>query len=249
MCLNLGQGNLLSDLALPWDTQNRLVTLLAMANFLADLFLAAFRHLRDLEQIAERQPAQDNVGDDMAETLLKGVNSMQHECERLRLDTPQKRWRRIDFDFEQRPNYPVTWEAIHYELKVYRETIEDALEDCIFVAIPQDKAKYVKEPNELVSDLAEAFPLATAELKLASKCLASGFQTASVFHCMNALEQGLRTLAQTPEVNATFKAEIEVENRKNIIDVIQAAIDKERKRIEQDDPKGLDKLAKLKLSC
>jgi hypothetical protein len=64
---------------------------------------------------------------------------------------------------------------------------------------------------------------------------------------MNALEHGLRSLARTPEVNTVFKAEIEVENWKNIIDLIEANLRKETKRIEEHDPKNLDKLARLKL--
>ena len=64
---------------------------------------------------------------------------------------------------------------------------------------------------------------------------------------MNVLERGLRSLAKAPEVNVTFKAGIEVENWKNIIDSIEAAIGKEIKRIEKEEPRGLGKLTKLKL--
>jgi hypothetical protein len=172
---------------------------------------------------------------------------MERDCERLRLTSPAKRSRRILYDIELRPTMALKWKDAYYEFRVFREAVEDAIEDCVFIAISEDKVKYTTEPDAVFSDLSSAFPIATEELRQAGRCLASGFDRACVSHCMNALEQGLRSLARIPEINATFKAEIEVENWKNIIDVIESNIRIETKRIEEKEPKGLEKLGKLKV--
>ena len=197
--------------------------------------------------MAERQlsiNAEDDVGDVIATAIVKIVKAMDEDCERLRLTTPRKRSRRILFDVELRPTHKLKWSEAHYELKAFREAVEDAVEDCIFISIPQDKSCYVAEPGTMFVDIIPSFPTAAKHLEIAGKCLASGFHDACVFHCMNALEFGLRAL--TKQVGTTFKAEVEVENWKNIIDAIEADIRKEIKRIEQEDPKTLEKLAKLK---
>jgi len=188
--------------------------------------------------------ANDDIGDSAAKLIEKGIQGMEKECKRLRLTTRQKSCDRILFEVSLRLGYAVTWFEILYGLRAFREAVEDALGDCIFIAIPQDKGRYIVEPGTMFVDIDAYFPMATGHLETAGKCLASGFHDACVFHCMNALEFGLRSL--TAEIGTTFKAEVEVENWKNIIDAIEADIRKETKRIEQDDPKGLEKLAKLK---
>lgn len=234
--------------SLPWESGQQNVTLLAMAKFLADIFIGSFRNLHELEVMAERRLAAESgmdVGDSFADLIQRVVKAMDSDCGRLRLTTPLKRSRRIFFDLEFRPNSAFKWSDAHYELKAYREAVEDAVEDCIFISIPQDKICYVAEPTVTVFEgIGDHFPTAAKHLETAGKCLASSFSDACVYHCMNALEFGIRALAA--EVGTIFKAEIEVENWKNVIDAIESDIQKKIKRIEQNEPKSLEKLAKLK---
>lgn len=98
--------------------------------------------------------------------------------------------------------------------------------------------------DHLGASVAEKFPLATADIHAAARCLALGEGTASVFHSMRVLEHALHALART--MNVTMAPIIDLENWKNIIDQIEAKIQDERKALNQQ-PKSHAKDARLQL--
>lgn len=88
----------------------------------------------------------------------------------------------------------------------------------LFLFVPAHLAKYY-ERDDLLSDQARAaFPSSTVEMRSAGNCLTAGLNTACVFHCMRAIEHGLRALANNVEVN------FDVQQWKNVIDQIESTI-------------------------
>lgn len=82
------------------------------------------------------------------------------------------------------------------ELGILVKAIIAELETLLFVFIPPHIAKYY-ERDDLVSDhVKSAFPSASAEIREAGTCLASGLNTACVFHAMRAAEIGVRCLGE-----------------------------------------------------
>ena len=77
-----------------------------------------------------------------------------------------------------------------------------------------------------------AFPSAVSEMRAARNAYAVGLNTASVFHCMRALEHGLRAMAS--DVGKIF----DIQNWQNIIDEIEAEIKSEAKTLPRGAPKN-----------
>jgi len=110
------------------------------------------------------------------------------------------------------------------EYKLLLECIYTELDDRVFIHVSAPKDE-LYENNKLFSEGAKkAFPTASAELRLAGNAYALGLPTASVYHCMRALESGLNALAYSLEVDPG------VQNWQNVLDQIEAAIKTEGKR-------------------
>lgn len=81
------------------------------------------------------------------------------------------------------------------ELSMLLLAAKTELANQLFLFIPPHRAKFY-ENNTIVSEEVKiAFPLASDEIRVAGNCFASGLNTACVFHCMRAVEHGLRALA------------------------------------------------------
>lgn len=84
-----------------------------------------------------------------------------------------------------------------------RQRIRDELEDTSLFGLSPGAAGYYREPQEIFGDkVCEKFW--SEDLEEASKCLAFGRATASVFHLMRAMEvavQNLGSNAGVPDVN------------------------------------------------
>jgi hypothetical protein len=73
-----------------------------------------------------------------------------------------------------------------------------------FMFLPhQDAAKY-EQPCLFGPEVAKAFPLADHDIREAGSCYAAGRYTACVYHCMNAIEAGLRAWCNTPEIQVPW---------------------------------------------
>jgi hypothetical protein len=101
--------------------------------------------------------------------------------------------------------------------------LSDELASKLFLTIPTRQAHYYEKDNLLPEAARVAFPVATTELRMAANAFALELPTASVFHCMRALEHGLRALAT--DVGLTF----DVQQWQNIIDEIESAVEDIRK--------------------
>ncbi len=90
--------------------------------------------------------------------------------------------------------------------------------------VPVQYREYYDPPEPLFGFDVEAQFVegVNADIADAGRCIALEQWTAAVFHLMRVLEHGLRQFAQL--VEASFPTSIELENWKNIIDVIEKQI-------------------------
>jgi hypothetical protein len=103
------------------------------------------------------------------------------------------------------------------EAKQLQGRLYDEMGSFTYFTIERNKQEYLDE--NIISDaVANAFPSATEDMRKAGKCLAFDQWTASVFHCMRALEIGLQVLADD------LKVPFERRNWENIINDIEAKI-------------------------
>lgn len=119
---------------------------------------------------------------------------------------------------------PTPTKVVSSHLDIIGRTVLKELKGVMFLHIKPDRVGYynnISIVNELTT---QNFKHASREIKRGGEAYACGLHTATVFHCMRALEHGLRALAQSKELNISFSSELELENWKNIIDPIEKKI-------------------------
>lgn len=104
------------------------------------------------------------------------------------------------------------------ELNLLADAFKRELKDRVFLHIPTADAEYYQSNKLLSVEAKAAFPKLAQELKAAGNAYACGLATASVFHCMRALEHSLAALA----VDVGLRWEKEQWN--NIIEQIEAKV-------------------------
>lgn len=100
-------------------------------------------------------------------------------------------------------NDDVTHEQFGYCIKDIESRIVDHLQDIRLFVLQQNEVMLMAPVEQLlafdgkpVEDFSMAFPKASFEIEEAAKCCALNRHTASVFHCMRALECGIRALSK-----------------------------------------------------
>jgi hypothetical protein len=121
------------------------------------------------------------------------------------------------------------------EYDVLMDALKSELEGKLFLFVPSGRSKYYQWHGILSAEAKTSFPSAHTELMEAGNCVATGAYTACVFHCMRALEHGLRALAKN------VRKKFDVQNWQNIIEQIESAISHHGKTLR----KGLAKSKKL----
>ena len=125
------------------------------------------------------------------------------------------------------------------EYNLLIEAVYSELKSKFLFYIPQDKIRYYDGVAVLSEFVKVAFPAASEELALAGCCYATELSTACVYHCMRALESGLRALAA--DVGLTWT----IEQWQKIINDIEGAI----KSLGNTLPKGQAKKMNAFSSC
>ncbi len=152
-------------------------------------------------------------------------------CQQLDLTGTKNRVERFQRCLKNAALTPLT---LQNELQVLYDALEDDLRYKYFYFYPDAKAKPVLRVDIDWEDTFKAFKSAKDDGKAAVDCYGLGHNTACVFHCMRVLEHGIKALAAN--VGLTF----DVQQWKNIIDEIEAKID----RMRDNGIPGLDKAAK-----
>jgi HEPN domain-containing protein len=99
-----------------------------------------------------------------------------------------------------------------------RWTIEQELNEKFFLFLTTEEAKLFNNAEPCGPKVAAAFPSANNELKEAAECIAINKGTAAVFHCMRAVEIGIKALAS--DVGKTY----DVQQWNVILNEIEAEI-------------------------
>jgi hypothetical protein len=85
------------------------------------------------------------------------------------------------------------------EYEIYITALESEIKNIVFAFVPEHKRKYIT-PVKFIPAGIEAFPNARDELVEAGKSFAFDRYTAAVFHCMRAVEIGMRAMATELQV-------------------------------------------------
>lgn len=120
------------------------------------------------------------------------------------------------------------------ELEIIADAVKAELRTRLFLYVPPEKAIFYESDGLLTDEVRTKFPLAAAELRHGANCAALEEATASVFHCMRALEHGIGALAQDLSLN------FDIQNWHVILNEIEAKIRKEDKA-----PNSAQKQARL----
>jgi hypothetical protein len=162
-----------------------------------------------------------------AAELRAELAKLQRLAERLKLPVTRKQiGRRMVYDHL----LPQSEEAFDALI----ETFSDELSEKLFLSVSTADAAYYERDNLLGEAARTAFPMATAEMRMSGNSLACDLPTAAVFHCMRAIEHGLRALAA--DVGLTF----DVQQWREIIGQIESRLTD----IQQHGIPGMDKATK-----
>lgn len=144
-------------------------------------------------------------------------------CQQLNLNKTEARVER--FQIYMRPNILKTPSGIIDELKTLREALEDDVMFKYFYFYPDEKAKRLLRVDTEWDTAFQKFPSCKEDAKTAVDCYALDRHVACVFHCMMALEYGLRALAG--DVGLSFGTQ----QWNTIIEQIESEITKLRKTL------------------
>jgi hypothetical protein len=98
----------------------------------------------------------------------------------------------------------------------------EELKNTLFAYLPDNRRKYFYAKNYIPEAIKEAFPKARAEIREAGKCFAFGRFTATVLHCVRAVEIGLRAMARALSIEN--KIPIEQLDQETLIRQIESKI-------------------------
>ncbi len=146
------------------------------------------------------------------------------ECERVDLPMTLAQLKRIKESLDgvagSRGEKTITNDSIRQMFHELMNRLWDELDTHVFYQIESQKSLFYEEPEKYIGqEVSKAFPTAARELTDASKCYATGRDTACVFHLMRALELGLTCMARVFGVSSDYT------NWQNIIEQIEAKIE------------------------
>ncbi len=204
-----------------WDRAPGLISLRDfMEQFHVAPVVAMFANLVRVTELLHAAPAAERVPPEIAEVLeqdvfvhaeaLCGVAGLRHSLVTLS---------RLRMEFSAGIRHGAAGQGLTH----FNDLLVSELNDCNLFLMPKGRASYYRSERFFGDAVFDAFPSARPDVAEAGSCYATGCHTASVFHCMRALEHGLRAFAL--EVGRTYDRE----QWANIIDQIEVEIAKVRK--------------------
>jgi hypothetical protein len=203
----------------------RIVSLLDMVKFSAFEFgammmlLSTGRHT--IAEIGRLKGMESQLPDSARQKMIHSVTRAYNECVKINLDGGAKRAQQI---LRRLQKDKLTYETIVMDCASLEEFIHDALEERHFAYIEPSKAKFFEQDELFGNGVALSFPSTAADIKDAGNCLASGLDTAAVFHLMRIAERGLRILARDRRVKIK-KTKLDYAEWQTVIDGITKKIE------------------------
>jgi len=161
--------------------------------------------------------------------LIDGLAQLKDTTADLGVDACEDRIERL----ERRVAADIAISTVRTELRVLLEVVEDQLKRRFFLHIPTARAEYYAEPEKIFKSAWVHFPDAQFDMYEASCCYAVARHSASVFHCMNILQEGLYSLAR--HLSVEFKFPIELANWNQVIVEIENKIKQELERLGREE--------------
>jgi len=90
----------------------------------------------------------------------------------------------------------VSWGELQTKATETVNTLRHELSTILLLGVDPDKEKFFKDVQPFGEVLANAFPQLATDIEEAAKCLALDRGTATVFHLMRVMEEGLKALAK-----------------------------------------------------
>lgn len=194
----------------------------------AEKYVELGEQLLDLKTLLDlTNGIQRGVDDDIDIKLYDALDEMAAICS----DIGANESRKLFAERFERDQLPRNCE----ELSVLVEVLKNELQSRMFLHIPAADAQYYENSDLLTFETKIAFPQLTQEVRSAGNSYACGLPTACVFHCMRALEHGLRALAG--DVGLDWQKE----QWHTIIEQIESEIERARKSL----PRGVAKDERL----
>jgi hypothetical protein len=123
---------------------------------------------------------------------------------------------------------PVTNGRFQWELLELQRLMISEMSARRFFSISEQFAQTYEDPYPMCKEVADAFPLASYDIREAYNCLVLDRHTAAVFHSMRIAEHGLRHLAKKLRVTLTHKGKsqpIDTATWEKVLGQIRSKID------------------------
>ena len=167
-----------------------------------------FKLQQDTQQKLGERDRDSPLGEDELKNLQSVLGTVAHYCNKIRLKHALERIDVFGLRFHKldgtlRKDVTLTLGEVSGELVEIQRYIRRDLNDPKFVFIPENFTDYCN--NESLFDtetlkVSKRFPKANIEFTRAGNCFAVEEYTATIFHLMRGLEQGLRALAKKVHV-------------------------------------------------
>jgi len=129
---------------------------------------------------------------DISDDLRRRMEHTARQCSLLELDAALARIERVTVSLN---GGRTTWDELHHEIRILRESIESQLRFRRFAFIPVGRGALLDRVEADWETVVKNFPVARDDIREAVECYALDCNTASVFHSMRVAEHGLRGLA------------------------------------------------------
>jgi hypothetical protein len=128
---------------------------------------------------------------DSIQIVLGQLNDIENYCRDAGFDLSVAQVARIRTEAGRK----LTFSEIRKLVEELQQRIEDEMLASILMQVSRDKAGYYRTPFPFGEEVNCAFPSASFDAEEAAKCLATGRNTACVFHLMRVMESAVRALA------------------------------------------------------
>src|ERR1700730_11687394 len=207
------EARALSESALWEPDPHRLWSLWDMLRVFADKYIQVGEQIGDAKVILMiTESTKDGPGRDLddgeKEDLSSHLDQMRRHCKELGLNVAHGVIARAMKDLPKTAR----------ELDTIINVVYEELQNRLFFYVPSERAVHFNNQNVISENVKVNFPSIYRDLLQAGNCVVSELFTASVFHCMRALEIGLRALAD--QLAVLFPHPIELVQWHNVIEAI-----------------------------
>jgi hypothetical protein len=227
----------------PWETASRgVVSLLVMLEFSAAQYVElSYQFGLMLGKWGKTEPSQISFNDCFTR-LMADVSALGLPvtfellsgwfAEVMEQNPGKASWNGTSLEFTGDIKYDDA--RVCHHLETIHKSLKAELGAVLFRAIPRERAKYSNAKWLESSSIQTKFPTAFKELDRAGACYSLGQSTASVFHCMRAMEPALIALAKPFNISTAH------ENWNVIIEGIERSVREYGKQLAKSQQKNDD---------